>query len=349
MLSQSTLSPTDNDKTNPSILLLGMVFTEYLKLISWKNTRLGIKTLDKPNRGQEFRDMVRCKGLEKLGYDVKTLDNKHSTDRAEEDKHCQTTFCDPRRMKQSLFRSWGDKKFDTVILDYFFSPVGWARERWGLSFFKETLPMLATWFMEEKGCIYLPNLQCVQDCIEECKHELLKYFVIETISNPNENPLYKATSISQVVDELIQCPDMLTNETQIKPLNPDFPFFKLTKLPSDFVMTPSSFGDSNRSKRSISINNTKIKKEAKTHEVHSDYINTGNRKYNNDEIINTTISNEIHDEDETKINLHMTTFSQSSTDTNTSSSSSSSSTSISKKNRSFMSSHGRTNKRVKFN
>ena len=123
MSAQSTISSTDESETRPSILLLGMVYTEYLKLISWKNTRLGITTLDKPNRGQEFRDMVRCKGLESLGYDVKTLDNKHDPERAVINKHCCTTFCDPRRMKQAMFSSWPDKKFDAVILDYFFSPV----------------------------------------------------------------------------------------------------------------------------------------------------------------------------------------------------------------------------------
>ena len=121
MNTQSTIS--SEEEAQPAVLLLGMVFTEYLKLISWKNTKLGITTLDRPNRGQEYRDMVRCKGLESLGYDVRTLDNKHSVDRAQENKHCHTSFCDPRRMKQSLFGLWGDKKFDAVILDYFFSPV----------------------------------------------------------------------------------------------------------------------------------------------------------------------------------------------------------------------------------
>ena len=117
-----------NTEALPSILLLGMVFTEYSKLISYKNARLGITVLEKPNRGQEFRDMVRCKGFESLGYDVRTLDNKHSIDRAIENKHCQASFCDPRRMKKSILDVFNGKQFDGIILDYFFSPVRFCNE-----------------------------------------------------------------------------------------------------------------------------------------------------------------------------------------------------------------------------
>lgn len=123
MNTQRRTVASTNAETQSSILLLGMVFTEYSKLISYKNTRLGITVLDKPNRGQEYRDMVRCKGLESLGYDVRTLDNKHSIDRAVENKHCQASFCDPRRMQRSMMNAFDGKQFDGVILDYFFSPV----------------------------------------------------------------------------------------------------------------------------------------------------------------------------------------------------------------------------------
>lgn len=109
-----------------SILLLGMVFTEYSKLISHKNTKLGITVLDRPNRGQEYRDMVRCKGLESLGFDVRTLDNKHSIDRAVDNKHCQASFCDPRRLRRSIADAFEGNQFEYIILDYFFSPVSFV-------------------------------------------------------------------------------------------------------------------------------------------------------------------------------------------------------------------------------
>ena len=63
-------------------LLLGMFFSK------------GHFELKKPNRGQGFRDAVRCQALEDQGYHVLSLDDKHS----EEDvcltskKHCQASM-----------------------------------------------------------------------------------------------------------------------------------------------------------------------------------------------------------------------------------------------------------------
>jgi hypothetical protein len=73
-------------------LILGMIYSE--------------ETV--PKRGQEFRDRVRCEALENLGYEVFTLDNKHSLDEGRPGRHCQTNFTDARRMLQSIKRVWGD-------------------------------------------------------------------------------------------------------------------------------------------------------------------------------------------------------------------------------------------------
>ncbi len=89
-----------------NVLLLGMVFAKE----------------EIPNRGQEFRDRVRCEGLEKQSYTVKTLDNKHSG--AGIDKHCQADFADTRRMFRDMRKKWGtEQTYSHIILDYFFSPV----------------------------------------------------------------------------------------------------------------------------------------------------------------------------------------------------------------------------------
>lgn len=89
-------------------LLLGMVFSEEME----------------PKRGQEFRDRVRCEALEKMGYSVKTLDNKHDDMEARFGKHCRANFADSRRMLKSMRSKWGGNfQFDDIILDYFFSPV----------------------------------------------------------------------------------------------------------------------------------------------------------------------------------------------------------------------------------
>ena len=92
------------------ILLLGMVYS----------------VEEKPKRGQEFRDRVRCESLENFGFDVYTLDNKHLSsdlDECKKGKHCTANFCDFRRMQRSIIDTWGNIQFDCIILDYFFSPV----------------------------------------------------------------------------------------------------------------------------------------------------------------------------------------------------------------------------------
>jgi len=90
-----------------SVLLLGMVFSEELE----------------PKRGQEYRDRVRCEAMEKLGYCVKTLDDKHKDFELKNGKHCTANFTDSRRMMKSIESRWEKPCFDHIILDYFFSPV----------------------------------------------------------------------------------------------------------------------------------------------------------------------------------------------------------------------------------
>ena len=100
------VAQVDFNTDRSDCLLLGMVFG------SEKRAK----------RGQEYRDRVRCEALENIGYNVKTLDNKH-TDLLLE-KHCQASFTDSRRMMTSMREKWGEgSRFNHIILDYFFSPV----------------------------------------------------------------------------------------------------------------------------------------------------------------------------------------------------------------------------------
>jgi hypothetical protein len=105
---RQTTSIAQNATTSAeSVLLLGMVFAH---------------TATEPKRGQEFRDRVRCEAVNKLGYQVYTLDDKHEDIDIEE--HCDANFADPRRMIKKMKNKWNDTiKFNHVILDYFFSPV----------------------------------------------------------------------------------------------------------------------------------------------------------------------------------------------------------------------------------
>ena len=210
----------------PKALLLGMVFSEETE----------------PKRGQEFRDRVRCEAMEDLGYLVYTLDNKHSDVALKHGRHCQSNFADARRMFRSIGDRWGMTiQFDSIVLDYFFSPVGWARERWTDNLFRETLPQFVTDdVLKESGSLWLPNLKCVEELILEHADVLIKYYTWELVQDPLRNPLYLATEA--IEDELLKCPDSLTNETQIRPLD-DFsstPFYEFKPRRLGATQQPST-------------------------------------------------------------------------------------------------------------
>lgn len=219
------------DRDAKKVLLLGMVYSDEMS----------------PKRGQEFRDRVRCAAVETKGYNVYSLDDKHD-DQAHcvAGKHCKANFADSRRMTISIHKIWGKQvSFDVIILDYFFSPVGWARERWSDGFWKETIPMLAkSGILTKGGELWLPHLSCVTDSLDEFKEALALYYSIDFVENPLENPLYLATE--DVESELIRCPDLLTNTTQIKPLtdHSSTPFYVLRV--KDFDISPVSVAQGSR-------------------------------------------------------------------------------------------------------
>ena len=108
------------DPQKENILLLGMVFSDQLV----------------PTRGQEFRDRARCIQLQRLGFNVCTVDDKHKDDYLFPGLHCNANFNQARGFISQIRGKWGnDVKFSHIILDYFFFPVSWARERWSPNFF----------------------------------------------------------------------------------------------------------------------------------------------------------------------------------------------------------------------
>eukprot|EP01032_Pedospumella_encystans_P028287 gene28287-31947_t len=182
-----------------NVLLLGMVFSSEAI----------------PKRGQEYRDRVRCEALERLNYKVKTLDNKHSDITLL--NHCTANFSDTRRMVKAITSKWGSETFDHVILDYFMSPVGWARTRWTDPLFTATFPTLARSGLLAPGAkIWLPNMQCIEQSLEDFKAHLEPYFNIYVEKDSLANPLYLATEDAE--EELLLCPDLITNSTQAIPL-----------------------------------------------------------------------------------------------------------------------------------
>jgi hypothetical protein len=234
-------------------LLLGMVYS--------KETN--------PSRGQGYRDRIRCESLEiNGGYIVDTLDNKHDELLAKDSHHCRANFADPHRMFKNLKLVWdfdgSTPRYDVIILDYFFSPAGWVNTRWTEKFFTETLISFSTKSLLKKRTnvpsnpsttsatsssasspsLWLPNNSYVHEMISKHSNLLSEHYTWSAVSDPTLNPLYAATDLC--VNELLLCPDNLTNETQISYLmaSPGGPFlcFKPRQHPQSNVLKPTTKG-----------------------------------------------------------------------------------------------------------
>lgn len=184
-------------------------------------------TEHRPRRGQEFRDRVRCEALES-SYTVYTMDDKHDATQATVDRHCTANFADTHRMLKSMDCTWGpDLSFDMIVLDYFFSPAGWANVRWSESFFKSSLPaFVLNNRLAQNGTLWLPHVRHVDEMLEKHGSVLGDYYEWTLVNEPALNPLYAATD--KVTSELLRTPDFMTNESQLKPLL-DQPFYALKR------------------------------------------------------------------------------------------------------------------------
>jgi hypothetical protein len=106
----------------------------------------------------------------------------------------------------------------------------------------DTLPVfVSSNILKRNGRVILPNLQCVQDSIVSYQKLLALSYNIEFLSDVNLNPLFVATET--VEEKLLRCPDILTNETQMKPLLEfsSYPFYILTNSVNR-VSTPTKYG-----------------------------------------------------------------------------------------------------------
>jgi len=202
------------DPEKENILVLGMVFSEQLI----------------PTRGQEFRDRVRCVELQRLGFNVCTVDDKHNDDKYLflPGLHCNANFNQAKGFINKIYAKWGqDVKFCHIILDYFFSPVGWARERWSPKFFSETIAAIGTNLLSPSGKLWLPSLENVTAGINLNQTRIKSFFAVHEVADPMKHPLYVATE--NATTELLRCPDKLTNQNQFPHLLVDlkFPFYAL--------------------------------------------------------------------------------------------------------------------------
>ncbi len=121
-------------------------------------------------------------------------------------------------------------------MDYFFSPVSWARERWSPEFFSETIPAIATNILTPGGKLWLPSLENVTAAIYLNHTRINLFFTVHEVEDPMKHPLYVATENATV--ELLSCPDNNINENQILPLlvSHKFPFYALELARSEESM-----------------------------------------------------------------------------------------------------------------
>ena len=214
--------------SRPKALLLGLVYA--------------LKTLtENPSTGQMFRDRVRCEAMDKMGYLIHCIDDKHDDDAdlralpnstvyenyydraiAVEGSHCRANFADARRMYNKMQKVWGGcvavTGYKQIILDYFFCPEGYVQNRWAENFFKDTLPLFAQKnILAVDGQLWLPNLPHVQEMIRKYDKPLREHYEWVRVRHTDKtNPLFEATET--VDDVLALCPDGRTNKSQLLPL-----------------------------------------------------------------------------------------------------------------------------------
>jgi hypothetical protein len=76
------------------------------------------------------------------------------------------------------------------------------------------------------GEIWLPNIKCIKEYIDQYKYLLETYYTIELINDVNRNPLVRAT---ENVNILLQKdnPNPFINSNQLSRLDVNFPFYQL--------------------------------------------------------------------------------------------------------------------------
>ena len=92
--------------------------------------------------------------------------------------------------------------------------------------------------LQKGGKLWLPNLSFVQESIDAFRSTIVQHYIIEAVDDPSDNPLYKASEM--VTSELLRCPDIITNETQLPPLlsHSKCPFLVLTRRLVTNCVTP---------------------------------------------------------------------------------------------------------------
>jgi hypothetical protein len=79
------------------------------------------------------------------------------------------------------------------------------------------------------GTIWLPCVPCVVESVNEFRSYIFPFYTVTLVKDPMLNPLFMATE--GATEELLQGPDKMTNETQLRYLKSfsKTPFVMLTR------------------------------------------------------------------------------------------------------------------------
>ena len=111
---------------NKRSLNIGMIFQQDINWVNW---------------GQASRDTVRCQGQQAFGMEVYSLDTKHDSIPG---RHFRTSVNNFQNMWDDMVAEYGlGFTIQFLILDWYFSPNSWIRDRFNEKFFSETIPKFA--------------------------------------------------------------------------------------------------------------------------------------------------------------------------------------------------------------
>ena len=164
-------------------------------------------------------DGIRCRAFEQSELSkVFSKDNTHTIDQGEDGRHICQDFTKPGVLG-SMDSQWAGQVFRQVIMDYFYTPSSWHEDRWAEAMYTTTLPIMAAkGAIPINGEVWLPNIDCIRNRLQRLSASLRPWFTTKKISNPMENPLYRATQT--VAMDLTADGNPFTNETERKKGNP---------------------------------------------------------------------------------------------------------------------------------
>ena len=122
--------------------------------------------------------------------------------------------------------TWKGLIFQSIILDYFYTPNSWHALHFSERMYTIILPKLAAkGAIAIGGEVWLPHIPCIQERIQRLWTSLEPWFSKHEIADPTNNPLFEASR--NVEAQILQSGDRFTNGSALVSLDKNFPFIML--------------------------------------------------------------------------------------------------------------------------